>query len=143
MYKIKISCTHKEQLNYNNSKINEKNSNLIFELKQLINNYDYIDNVYILNKKKEKKNTLKTLEFSCNNVISNNDFELLIKNMHIIGFKSNKNTINFYKIDIDNKNKHIIIYSYYFTDIKEKYIKPPISSYKNKYIYYTQIIHKK
>ena len=115
-YKIKISCTSKKELCYNNNKISKPNSEkdydkLKYELKQLVNNHNNITSSLILYKKFENFTT-KTLEFLCNKEITEDDFKDFIKNMHDIGFISVCNTkIIFVKLDKPNNesaNKRVI-----------------------------------
>ena len=94
-YKIKISCTSKNELCHNNKKISIKNYNKL-NLEQLINNNDYIEKILILYKKLYEQNIItKSLEFlcKCDYEITDINFETFIKNMINIGFCSNNNTI--------------------------------------------------
>jgi predicted transport protein len=122
-YKIKIECTSKDELCYNNEEISINiNNNL--NLKELIDNTNYINDFKYINLK------TKSLEFNCNSKILDINFKFILKNfikdMQNIGFFSNKD------IHIDlicNKN---IISKYKFQSI----IKIPI------YIYSTQCLYK-
>jgi hypothetical protein len=49
-YKIKISCTSRQELRYNDNKISIQNYNQC-QLERLIINTDYINNALILHKK--------------------------------------------------------------------------------------------
>ena len=157
-YKIKISCTSKKELCYNNNKISKPNSKKKSEkdydkLKQLVNNHNNITSSLILYKKFENFTT-KTLEFLCNKEITEDDFKDFIKNMHDIGFISVCNTkITFVKLDKPNNesgNKRVIrlikkpILTYLFQSItkieeeEEKEIRR-----KNNSTYHTQILYTK
>jgi hypothetical protein len=154
-YKIKISCTKKEDLCYNNEKLTKTNYNKQ-NLENLINNTDYIEKSLFLYKtiKKEPKYipTIKikpkyisttTLEFicKCDNEISDIDFETFIKDMKNIGFSSNtKNTIHLIKINGNNQNE--TIFTYKFKSItKQKIIKKKHNP--NRSTYHTQMLYTK
>jgi hypothetical protein len=122
-YKIKIECTSKDELCYNNEEISINiNDNL--NLKELIDNTNYINGFEYIDLK------TKSLEFNCNSKILDIDFKFILKNfikdMQNIGFFSNK---DIYIDLICNKN---IISKYKFQSI----IKIPI------YIYSTQCLYK-
>ena len=130
-YKIKISCTSKEELSLNNKKISMKNYT---KNKLLLHKHDYINKIIILYKISHKFTT-KTLEFLCTNLITEIDFKIFIQNMIDNGFSSKYNTtISFIK----NDNPHNPIYSYKFQTItknnKVKQIKK--SNNNSKYITY-------
>jgi hypothetical protein len=160
-YKIKISCTKKEELCYNNNKISKPNSKkksekdydkLKYELKQLVNNYNYINSSLILYKKFETFTT-KTLEFLCNKEITEDDFKYFIKNMHDIGFFSGYNTkITFVKLDKPNNesaNKHFLrlikkpILTYLFQSITKIEEEEEKKRRRNNSTYHTQILYTK
>jgi hypothetical protein len=142
-YKIKISCTTKDELCYNNKKISNKNYNRP-NFEELINNTDYIETALILYKHKHfKKFTTKSLEFMCkrDNEISESDFKKFIKSMKNIGFKSNNdNTIKLIKIN-DNKPNELFLTYKFQLETKE-----PNKEYiykKNNSTYSTQFLYKK
>jgi hypothetical protein len=148
-YKIKISCTTKDDLCYNNKKISNKNYNRP-NFEELINNTDYIETALILYKKvktyENKIITTKSLEFmcKCDNEISESDFKKFIESMKNIGYSSGKfNTIHLIKIINNEKNcveETILKYKFQLetkTKIKKKKKK------KNKSTYSTQFLYKK
>ena len=94
-FKIKISCIRNDELLHNNKQISIKNYNKYdkYELDKLFNNFNYIKKSFILYKKLiGNKFITKTLEFLCNNEITDDDFKLFIKNMHDVGFYSKDDT---------------------------------------------------
>jgi predicted transport protein len=128
-YKIKISCTTKDELCYNNKKISNKNYNRP-NFEELINNTDYIETALILYKK-EKKFTTKSLEFMCKRKISEDEFKTFIKDMKDIGFSSNNNnTIHLIKINDNKPSEQIFIY--YFQSEEKKKIIPKNNNYNYK-----------
>ena len=136
-YKIKISCTSKEELSNNNRKISITNYNKN-KLQQLTNNYDYIIKTIILHKSLQNFTT-KTLEFLCNKLITDNDFKIFIQNMKDLGFYSNsKNSISFIK----NDDPHELIHSYYYESLKIYKQKDQLTKIKttNKSKYFTQML---
>jgi len=149
-YKIKISCTKKEDLCYNNEQLTKTNYNKQ-NLENLINNTDYIEKslflyktIKIKSKKIEsKKIESKSLEFicKCDNEISDIDFETFIKDMQNIGFSSNpNNTIHLIKINGNNQNE--TIFTYKIESItKKKIIKK--KHYPNRSTYHTQMLYTK
>jgi len=145
-YKIKISCTSKEELSCNNKKISKKNYNKL-NLERLINTTDYIEKAVLLYKNYKTYNnvyiTTKSLEFicKCNNEISAIDFETFIKEMQTIGFIASVfNTIHLIKINTDKQEETIL--KYRFKSITEEEIKPRIRS-ENKSSYRTQTLYSK
>jgi len=144
-YKIKISCTKKEDLCYNNEKLTITNYNKQ-NLENLINNTDYIEKSLFLYKTikiKSKYIQTKSLEFICkyDNEISDIDFETFIKDMKNIDFSSNtKNTIHLIKINGNNQNE--TIFTYEFESItKKKIIKKKHNP--NRSTYHTQMLYTK
>jgi len=145
-YKIKISCTSKEQMSYNNKKISKKNYNKL-NLERLINTTDYIKKALLLYKNYKTYNnvniTTKSLEFicKCNNEISAIDFETFIKEMQTIGFIASKfNTIHLIKIYTDKPEETIL--KYRFQSITKEKIKTRIRS-ENKSSYSIQTLYSK
>ena len=138
-YKIKISCTSKDDLSYNNKKIYNK-----LNLVQLINDTDYIEKILILYKKHNNKPIItKSLEFlcKCDNEISDIDFQTFIEKMINIGFSSNNNTpIHLIKINNNKPSEPIFIYN--FQSITEKNISK-IKYKPNNSTYLTHILHTK
>jgi len=143
-YKIKISCTSKDDLSYNNKKISKKNYNKR-NLERLINTTDYIEKAVLLYKNSKTHDnvniTTKSLEFicKCNYEISAIDFETFIKEMQTIGFIASKfNTIHLIKINTDKPEETIL--KYRFQSITKKKIKPRGRS-ENKSSYSTQTLY--
>jgi hypothetical protein len=136
-YKIKISCTTKDELCYNNKKISNKNYNRP-NFEELINNTDYIETALILYKK-VKKFTTKSLEFMCKREILEDEFKTFIKDMKDIGFKSNNYNI-IKLIKINKPNELILTYNFQLEtkEPNEEYIFK-----KNKSTYSTQFLYKK
>jgi len=112
-YKIKISCTTKDDLCYNNKKISNKNYNRP-NFEELINNTDYIETALILYKHKHfKKFTTKSLEFMCTRKISEIEFKTFITDIKDNGFSSNNdNTIHLIKINDNKPSEQIFIYDF-------------------------------
>lgn len=145
-YKIKISCTSKEQMSCNNKEITKKNYNKP-ELEKLIDATDYIEKALILHKKMQKRNfTTKSLEFNCkccaNKYII--DLKPFIKEMQAIGYSSSHNTF-IYLIEINNNEldtRYKPILKYRFQSITEEEIKPRERN-ENKSSYSTQTLYSK
>ena len=112
-YKIKIACTTKYDLCYNNKKISNKNYNRP-NFEELINNIDYIEIALILYKNIfYKKFTTKSLEFMCKREISELEFKEFIVSMKKIGFESkNDNSIHLIKINDNKPSEQIFIYNF-------------------------------
>ena len=137
-YKIKIACTSLDELCYDNKIINKKNYNKC-KLEELINNYDNINKLLILYKKMNNKNiTTKTLEFGCNNEISEINFLNFIQDMKNIGFNSKQDTSIHFIYTQTNES----IYKYKFQSIEPIY-KFKINKKKNRSNYNTQILYTK
>jgi len=145
-YIIKISCTSKEELSYNNKKISIKNYNKL-NFENLINATDYIEKALILYKSvKTKSNqifTTKSLEFICKcNNESVIDLTTFIKAMQTLGFSSIKDTfIHLIKINTNAITEHYEpILKYRFQSITEE----PLTEYikkKNKSMYHVVILY--
>lgn len=94
-YKIKIGCTSKDDLSFDNKSITKYTSNKIYSSLQP-NTIDYLDSIIILHKIiPYKKNngeiitfTTKTLEFCVNRELNNVEFLDFIDKLKICGFKS-------------------------------------------------------
>ena len=131
-FKIKISCTGKEDLCYNNRKISKK-----LNLEQFVNNIEYVKTALILYKTNEDNFTTKSLEFlcKCDNKLSENDFQNFIKEMINFGFSANEKS-KIYLMDKSNET----IYTYYFQSITESNIEKNKRK-PNKSIYHTQILY--
>lgn len=142
-YIIKIECTHKENLNFNNNII-RKNSVNNFQnppditLGYITNIFPYIKNIGIVYIK-IKKFTKKYLNFFCKNEIELNENEFInfINNIKKIGFNSNnKNTIISYskieKNENDNTYKYIDIYKYYYDSLIKIEVNNQYKKYYNK-----------
>ena len=108
LFKIKINCTHKEELTYKNKKINKKTK---FNTIDIINTIDGIESFYVLNRKLTNSNTtLKSLEFIINKSLNLNELRNFINILQNLNFKSKNNTyVQF--IDITNNNNYKYIYS--------------------------------
>ena len=104
LFKIKINCTHKEELTYKNKEIN-KNTKFDF------NNIDNIESCYLLKRKLVTSNiTLKSLEFIINKSLNLNELRNFINILQNLNFKSKNNTyVQF--IDITDTNNYKYIYS--------------------------------
>jgi len=152
-YIIKISCTSKEELSYNNKKISIKNYNKI-NFENLINATDYIEKALILHKTsilhkklKKIKFTTKSLEFLCKctneSVI---DLKTFIEAMHTLGYSSSHNTF-IYLITINNNDlatRYEAILKYRFQSITEEPLEETIKKRsENKSSYYTQTLYSK
>ena len=135
-YKIKIPCTHKQDLSYNKKKIKKTNYH---ELKKVVHNIEYIEKTLILYKNK-KNLTTKTLEFLCKREIDEYEFKNFIKNMQNNGYSSEKNTsIQFIKLNNNNE----IIFEYYFQSITKKENTIPTQHKPNNSYYRTHILYSK
>ena len=142
-YIIKINCTDKKKLCCNNDKISNKNYNKL-NLEQLINNTNYIKNVFLLFKKLKGKNfTTKTLEFccKCDYEITKIDFQTFIKDMINIGFFSEDNAV-VHLIKINKNKPNETIFTYKFQSITEIIIKTSKNK-PNKSTYCTQFLYTK
>lgn len=135
LYKIRINCTTKKELTFNDKPINKKyTKNIYTELQPL--NIDYIDGIIILYKHLLLKRTLKSLEFLVNIQLTDILFIEFINKLKDVGFnsKNDKPRIQF----IDNTGN--IIYNYNFDtclplDIKKYKNKKNKSSYSQLYLY--------
>jgi len=132
-YKIKISCTNEEDLNYKKEKCTKKII-LDDEFKLLMENNKYIEKGLFLHKTQEKFTT-KTLEFLCNNEISEEDFKTFIQDMKNIGFSSKNDNHRISFINVDNP--HNPIYSCYFVSLENCKKKK-----KNGSCYATELLYK-
>ena len=87
-YKIKIGCTSKDDLSFDNKSITKYNFNKIHSLLQP-NTIDYLDSIIILHKIIIRRDvTTKTLEFLCNRELNNVEFLDFIDKLKNCGFKS-------------------------------------------------------
>lgn len=113
-YKIKINCTEIQQLSYNNSKITNKDKE-----KYKFDDINYVDKVYVLERKLIKKNfILKSLEFIINkslDIEELQDFLIILKNK---GFSSDNNT-PVEIIDITDNNNHNYLYKIRYNTLKK------------------------
>jgi len=134
-YKIRINCTHEQQLSFNDEPINKKTYKTIHEKFEpdLIN---FIDKINILHTKcylKPELTYYKSLEMLCNREICEYEFECIIKRMHSCGFISDSDTdsdsdteiqfvklkktkIQFVKLKKTKDEKDIVIYNYNFME---------------------------
>ena len=144
-YVIKISCTSKGELCYNNKKISIKNYNKL-NFDKLLHTIEYIEKVLILYKKyKDKSNqifTTKSLEFicKCNKI----DLKTFIKAMQTLGFSSiTDNFIHLIKINTNAiTEQYEPILKYRFQSITEA----PLTEYKkkkNNSMYHVEILYTK
>ena len=144
-YVIKISCTSKDELCYNNKKISIKNYNKL-NFDKLLDTIEYIKKVLILYKKyKDKSNqifTTKSLEFicKCNKI----DLKTFIKAMQTLGFSSiTDNFIHLIKINTNAiTEQYEPILKYRFQSITEE----PLTEYikkKNNSMYHVKILYTK
>ena len=132
-YIIRIECTHKDNLSFNNNVITKK-ENILQNPPDLILGYiscifpfiKSIDIVY--DKVKNKKFTKKYLEFFCYNEdeLNDNYFINFINVLKRVGFNSNnKNTLITYIKIVNNEEEYIDILKYYYIstekiDVDEK-----------------------
>ena len=147
-YVIKISCTSKDELCYNNKKISIKNYNKL-NFDKLLDTIEYIKKVLILYKKyKDKSNqifTTKSLEFICKcNNESTIDLKTFIKAMQTLGFSSiTDNFIHLIKINTNAiTEQYEPILKYRFQSITEA----PLTEYikrKNNSMYHIEILYTK
>jgi len=126
MYKIRIDCTKKNDLCFNNKKIKKESYESIHNKLQPYN-ISYIDEIYILYKN-YKSFTYKSLEFKCAE-INEDQFIDLIKKMKNSGFSclNDKITIQFIECP---KN---IIYNYKFSSCTKTKIVHKQKTKKYKY----------
>lgn len=122
-YKIRINCTHAQQLSFNNKPINKKTYKTIHEKFEpdLIN---YIDKINILHTECFKYSTrywkyvwftYKSLEMLCNREICESEFECIITRMHSCGFISDPDAgIQFVKLKKTKDEEDEVIYNYNF-----------------------------
>ena len=87
-YKIKIGCTSKDDLSFDNKSITKYTSNKIYSSLQP-NTIDYLDSIIILHKKIHSRDvTTKTLEFCVNRELNNVELLDFIDKLKNCGFKS-------------------------------------------------------
>jgi hypothetical protein len=101
-FKIKINCTHPNELKIDNYAIS-KNSQLYnyIRSKMQLENIDYITKMLIVYKKDSNKIETRTIEFLINREIDENEFILFIVKMKDAGFFSlNNRDILFIETDI-------------------------------------------
>jgi hypothetical protein len=121
-YIIRIECTHKDNLSFNNNVITKK-ENILQNPPDLTLGYiscifpfiKSIDIVY--DKVKTKKFTKKYLEFFCYNEdeLNDNYFINFIDVLKRVGFNSNnKNTLITYIKIVNNEEEYIDILKYYY-----------------------------
>jgi len=117
-FKIRIYCTKKEELLYNNHRISVE-SNKDFD-KIDFNKIEYIDSCSVLYKYK-KKFLIKILEFEINKNLNINEIKEFITILKTLNFKSEEDTVVHY-IDITDNQDHIYIYklSYNTLNIKKE-----------------------
>jgi hypothetical protein len=136
-YKIKINCTSKNDLCFDNKKINKTQYNKInYVLKPNI--YEYIDSIIILNKKHIENGFItKTIEFLCNKELSENEFSNFIEKLKCCSFNSKNDTL----IQVINIKTNDIVFNYKFnTGIATKEVR---KNKKNKSIYFVEKLYNK
>ena len=129
-FKIRIYCTKKEELLYNNHRISVE-SNKDFD-KINFNKIEYIDSCSVLYKYK-KKFLIKILEFEINKNLNINEIKEFITILKNLNFKSEKDTVVHY-IDITNNQEHIYIYKLSYNTLninKEKNKKKKLKKYNH------------
>lgn len=137
MYRIKISCTGKNQLSFNKKHITQKSSdNIVRDMN--LPSYNYISKSNIVYKK-HNKFTTKFLEFYCDKIINEKQFKKFIKKMHNVGFNSTDGNVHVEFIDINTNNN---IYCYNFQTIKKSEC-DDYTNRKNTSRYFTQNIFSK
>jgi hypothetical protein len=127
-FKIRIYCTKKEELLYNNHRISVE-SNKDFD-KINFNKIEYIDSCSVLYKYK-KKFLIKILEFEINKNLNINEIKEFITILKTLNFKSENDTVVHY-IDITNNQEHIYIYKLSYNTLninKEKNKKKKLKKY--------------
>lgn len=138
-FKIKISCTSLRELCYNKlseHRIIRKTLDVKNMIEILINNSDYITKSLLLTKKLNNITTY-TLEFLCKEQISEEQFEIFIKNMQDVGFRSTKNIIKF----INNNNPHDPVFNYDFNSITTRTKNKKNKKQKNRSTYFTHSLY--
>ena len=134
MYTIKIECTHRF---YCNGRKIQNKPYIKLQLKELVNQFDYITKSVLLFKTL-KKTTTKRLEFVCNREISQSEFVEFIKSMKEIGFSSESNKcIKFVK-----NEPYESIYKFNF-DSYTPVLEKKKENKKNKSTYYVQCLYTK
>ena len=129
-FKIRIYCTRKEELLYNNHEISVE-SNKDFD-KIDFNKIEYIDSCSVLYKYK-KKFLIKILEFEINKNLNINEIKEFITILKTLNFKSEEDTVVHY-IDITDNQKHIYIYKLSYNTLnikKEKNKKKKLKKYNH------------
>jgi len=115
-YKIRINCSSKNDLSFNNKKISDKSyDDILIELKP--DNYDYLNKIVIsFEDYYSPENTIiftnKYIDIICNKYLTNDEYKLFINTLSNIGFKGNcedKDDYNFNYIINDINNPKIII----------------------------------
>ena len=92
LYKIKISCTTKDEFSFYNKKINQKTYKKMDTILQ-VNAICYINSIGILYKKnKDCQVTTKTLEFIFNKELNETEFLDFINKLKACNFKSKIDT---------------------------------------------------
>lgn len=137
MYKLKIACTNRNQLNYNNKSISSKLSDEIINSSLLTENSS-IERVFITYKMTPKKNgamfTSKSLEILSNHKFTIKQVKKIIKNMRENGFSSQKNV----PVQFIDTNTNDVLYMIGFHDGNKKMIPDKGPQYKNISKYFTK-----
>lgn len=131
MFKIRIDCTTKENLAFNDEKIQRRHFKIISELVDPIK-FPALKCIYLLTKTIDRKNrpnesgstdqkkmiTLKSLEITWDWPLSEKEFREFIEHLQKVGFSSaNKNKIQL--VDISSGN---ILASFTFQTLQKKEI---------------------
>jgi hypothetical protein len=138
-YKIKMYCTQKEQLLFNNKPITQKSGHDIIHA---LTPNDNIKEIFILYKdinflkKNNKKYCIKSIEIELYDFLLEQDFILFIAKMKQAGFYSFNDT----KIQYINMDDNKIWYEYRFRTIVKQTPKPRVycrntSTYKHLTLY--------
>lgn len=103
-YKIKISCTHTDELSFKGKNIkktiNQKISNMVKEV-------SYVNRIVLVTRiilTKRKNNIKKSLEFYCDDKLDKNGLIELIDKIKQFGFESEKNTkVEFIEVETNTR----------------------------------------
>ena len=136
-YKIKIGCTTKEELSFNNKKINKNQYDKIHSMLLQHSYFGCIDKTIVLHKKLQtKKMTTKSIELFCNTKIDEKEFLDFLRTFKKSNFKSEVNTsVDF----IDTKTNEVLLHSKFNTEEIQK--KSKKRNYKNNSSYFVEKIY--
>ena len=97
LYKIRITCTSKDELSFNNKRVSKDNFRQLKDIK--FPEYIYRANIVTRNIIGIKLTT-KALEFICNRQVEEDEFKLFITFLKQIGFATKQdNKISYIKVD--------------------------------------------